>query len=75
MVASPPPGLCDRCRHVRRVRSRRGSVFFLCGRAAFDSRFRKYPPIPVLSCSGFEPDTDPETAPDPETALDVDGDS
>ncbi|TVP57422.1 MAG: hypothetical protein EA351_05835 [Gemmatimonadales bacterium] len=55
----PAPGLCGSCRHVRRVRSGKGSTFFLCRRAATDPRFRKYPPIPVLSCVGWEPDDEP----------------
>ena len=26
----------------------------LCALAATDPRFRKYPPLPVLQCAGFE---------------------
>ena len=48
-------GLCAVCRHARRIRSNKGSVFFLCGLAATDPRFPKYPRLPVLSCDGFEP--------------------
>lgn len=48
-------GLCAKCRHVRRVGSRRGSVFFLCERADSDSRYHRYPKLPVLRCPGFEP--------------------
>ncbi len=51
-----PAGLCDACRHVRRIRSDRGTTFYQCGRAADDPRYRRYPPIPVLSCPGFEPE-------------------
>lgn len=47
-------GLCADCRHARRVASRRGSVFLLCGRAADDARFNRYPPLPVLRCPGHE---------------------
>ena len=49
-----PVGLCERCTHVRRVESRRGSVFLLCGLSATDPRFPKYPRLPVLRCAGFE---------------------
>lgn len=49
-------GLCAACRHARRVATRRGSVFLLCARAATDPRFRRYPPLPVLRCSGYQPD-------------------
>jgi hypothetical protein len=51
--ADPPPGLCGRCRHARRVPSDRGRVFYLCGLSAIDSRFPKYPRLPVLRCEGF----------------------
>jgi hypothetical protein len=34
--------------------SGKGSVFWLCGRAADDPRFRKYPPLPVARCAGYE---------------------
>lgn len=47
-------GLCGACVHARTVVSGRGSVFWLCGRAATDPRFRKYPPLPVVRCPGFE---------------------
>ncbi|MEO8602048.1 MAG: hypothetical protein ABI629_05675 [bacterium] len=54
-------GLCAECRHVRRIRSGRGSTFLLCGLAATDPRFRRYPPLPVLHCPGYQsgPPSDP----------------
>ncbi len=58
MNAEPSPpeaGLCARCRHLRRIQSQRGSTFYLCRRAATDPRYPKYPPLPVLSCPGYEP--------------------
>jgi hypothetical protein len=54
--ASEAAGLCDSCKHVRRIRSDRCSVFYLCRLSESDSRFPKYPRLPVLSCSGFEKD-------------------
>ena len=39
---------------MRRVESERGSVFYLCGRAATDPRFPKYPRLPVRECAGHE---------------------
>lgn len=54
-VDGPAAGLCATCGHARSVRSGRGSVFVLCGRAATDRRFRKYPPLPVVRCAGYEP--------------------
>ena len=50
-------GLCLRCRHAIRQVGARGSVFWRCGRADGDARFRRYPPLPVERCEGFE-DTD-----------------
>jgi hypothetical protein len=55
---SPDPGLCGRCNHVRVIVNRNGSRFYLCELAAEDPRFRRYPPIPVLRCSGFQADGD-----------------
>jgi hypothetical protein len=60
--ARPTAGLCDECRHQQLVPNTRGSVFSLCLRSREDERFRRYPPLPVLSCPGFEP---PPPAGDP----------
>lgn len=51
----PRVGLCSICVHGRRVVSGRGSVFWRCGLSDTDPRFRKYPPLPVTRCPGFEP--------------------
>ncbi|HET9328843.1 MAG TPA: hypothetical protein VFQ05_18920 [Candidatus Eisenbacteria bacterium] len=57
-MSSPVPdqdhvGLCARCRHSRTVKTRT-SLFWMCERSKTDSRFPKYPRLPVLSCMGFE---------------------
>lgn len=52
----PSVGLCSVCRFVIRQDTRRGAVFYRCGRADDDATFRKYPPIPVAECRGFETD-------------------
>ena len=49
------PGLCTKCVHAKVVVSDRGSVFWRCLLADDDSRFPKYPRLPVLECAGFEP--------------------
>jgi hypothetical protein len=55
MSESPPPaGLCATCVHSRVIESKRGSVFRLCQRSETDSRFPKYPKLPVRECDGFE---------------------
>jgi hypothetical protein len=51
-------GLCARCRHVRTVTSRRGSVFVFCRRSEHDDRYPRYPVLPVLRCPGHEPVTE-----------------
>ena len=62
-------GLCASCRHAREIRSRR-SAFLRCGLADVDTRFPRYPRLPVLECTGYRslgPRRDPEEAvPDPE---------
>jgi len=49
-----PPGLCATCEHLRLAASRR-SVFIRCGLADTDPRFPRYPPLPVVACSGYRP--------------------
>jgi hypothetical protein len=46
-------GLCAHCRHGRRVATDR-SVFWMCRLSATDSRYDKYPRLPVLRCAGHE---------------------
>ncbi len=47
-------GLCADCFHARRIESERGSVFLMCELSFEDSRFAKYPRLPVLACDGYE---------------------
>jgi len=44
-----PTSLCHRCRFVRRVESRRGSVFLACTEPSLP----KYLPQPVERCGRF----------------------
>jgi len=46
------PGLCRTCVHLRLLASAR-SVFVRCGLAETDPAFPRYPPLPVLACSGY----------------------
>jgi hypothetical protein len=55
---SPYPGLCATCQHVKSTTTKRGSVFYLCLRSQTDASFRKYPPLPVTQCRGYEPQED-----------------
>jgi hypothetical protein len=47
-------GLCARCRFAVVQPSARGSRFWRCLRADSDPAYRRYPPLPVLRCAGFE---------------------
>jgi hypothetical protein len=47
-------GLCVSCRYVEIVTSARGSTFYLCRLSDTDSRFQKYPALPVRSCAGYD---------------------
>ena len=58
----PPPererqaaGLCADCAYARLVPSANGSTYYLCERSAVDAAFPKYPQLPVVRCSGYEP--------------------
>ncbi len=55
MPAAAPfrTGLCDRCAYQRRVGNTRGSSFSLCERSKTDTRYPKYPAVPVVECRGF----------------------
>jgi hypothetical protein len=48
------PGACATCRHARAIVSARGSTFVRCGRSDADSRYPRYPRLPLLRCAGFE---------------------
>ena len=62
-ASTPPAGLCGDCAYARVVTSGRGSAFLLCGRAATDRRYRKYPPLPMLRCDGYEQRDDADEPP------------
>ena len=53
--AVTPAGLCGTCRHARLITTARGSRFLLCERSKTDRRFPRYPQLPVLACTGYEP--------------------
>ena len=48
------PGLCEECRHAKRLRTKIGATIYLCDLAKTDPRFPKYPRTPVQACEGFE---------------------
>lgn len=45
--------LCESCRNMREVRTAR-SRFLLCELSVTNGNYPKYPPQPVVRCSGFE---------------------
>ena len=58
-------GLCGNCRHARQIKSDRGSAFLMCKLSFEDPRFVKYPRLPVLVCSGYQPLETPPIAAEP----------
>jgi len=52
-MIDPAVGLCSRCQHCRIVKSER-STFYMCQRSFTEPEYRKYPPLPVLRCAGFD---------------------
>ena len=52
---STPAGLCDRCTNAHIIENRRGSRFYRCRLADIDPAFVRYPPLPVIVCTGFAP--------------------
>jgi hypothetical protein len=60
--ACPPnAGLCATCVHTRLVGAPGRSVFVQCGRAKTEPAFARYPRLPVVSCPGFEAESDSST--------------
>jgi hypothetical protein len=57
-------GLCRTCRHARQVPTAR-ALYWLCGLAATDPGFTKYPRLPVLECAGYQPGERPRDASGP----------
>ena len=55
----PEIGLCGDCQHVRQVPGAR-TTFYMCQRSFTDSRFPKYPPLPVIRCLGYEQKREPD---------------
>jgi hypothetical protein len=60
-------GLCATCRLAVVQTSAKGGRFWRCRLAERDKRFLRYPPLPVLRCSGAVPGppdvSDPDVGP------------
>ena len=54
MGLDPSIGLCSDCQHCRIVKSER-SAFYMCRLSLTNPEYRKYPPLPVLRCPGYQP--------------------
>lgn len=50
---STQTGLCATCRHLKRVDSCRGPVYFQCLLSLKDKAYARYPRLPVVNCAGF----------------------
>jgi hypothetical protein len=55
-------GLCATCAHVRIVTNDRGSRFYLCELSLTDSRYSRYPVIPIVACEGYRPAGSPDAS-------------
>jgi hypothetical protein len=64
-IPTSHPGLCATCQYMEATETRRGSVFFRCLRAQTDASFRKYPPLPVRQCHGYQPQATEDATHDP----------
>jgi hypothetical protein len=53
--ASTTLGLCGNCVHARTIASSKGSHFLFCQLSQTDPSFPRYPRLPVLHCSGYQP--------------------
>lgn len=58
-------GLCRNCQNVRRVKTNRGTVFYLCRLSETYPRFPQYPRLPVLACEGYVPAAGGHDQPEP----------
>ncbi len=47
--------LCEKCALMREVVTPKGSRFLLCQLSKTDPAFPKYPPQPVVRCTGYRP--------------------
>jgi len=47
--------LCESCESMREVVSGKGSRFLLCQLSTTNPAFAKYPPQPIVRCSGYQP--------------------
>ena len=63
-------GLCASCVSAQLVTSSRGSTFYLCRLSFTDPRFPRYPPLPVLTCAGYDPRPVESRSPNPDPEPD-----
>jgi hypothetical protein len=48
-------GLCQTCQHVKIIENVNQSRFYRCLLSDSNTDFQKYPRLPVLTCSGYQP--------------------
>ena len=53
-VPVPEVGLCSGCSNALEQASPKGQRFWRCTLADNNPAFRRYPPLPVQACSGFQ---------------------
>jgi hypothetical protein len=53
-VSDDRAGLCADCKHAHVIETTRASRFYRCRLSETDTRFPRYPRLPVLACAGYE---------------------
>ena len=55
-------GLCEKCAHARRIAHPRGEAdYWRCDVSERDTRYPRFPRLPVLQCDAYEEGTPNET--------------
>jgi hypothetical protein len=52
--------LCETCAWMREIVTPKGSRFLLCQLSKTDQAYPKYPPQPIVRCSGYQQKTQAE---------------
>jgi hypothetical protein len=63
-------GLCADCAQARQITSDRAATFLQCQLSFTDSRFEKYPQLPVRVCNGYERNPNLAAQTDPQVRTD-----
>ncbi len=51
-------GLCAQCRWAARVPTDKARCYWRCRRSEVDTRYPRYPRLPMVVCAGYQPHED-----------------